>query len=81
MVIDKRRDLLEIRVERFGIPPLEVLFDPSHPEHKSLSHWIPRGWGPELFKPEKVRFDHPLKRWEKAFTEIAHDPQQSENAR
>ncbi|MCB1700019.1 MAG: hypothetical protein KDI14_04145 [Halioglobus sp.] len=31
---------------------LGVLFDPSHPEHESLSHWIPRGWGPELFKPE-----------------------------
>ena len=48
---------------------LGVLFDPSHPEHESLSHWIPRGWGPELFKPENVRFDNPLKRWEKAFTE------------
>jgi|TARA_R110000787_G_C13050194_1_gene406479 hypothetical protein len=27
------------------------------------------GWGPELFKPEKVRFDNPLRRLEKAFTE------------
>ncbi len=47
---------------------LEVLFDPSHPEHESMSHWIPDGWRPELFKPDKVRFDNPLKRWEKAFT-------------
>jgi hypothetical protein len=55
-----------------GIPGyeslLEVLFDPSHPEHESLSQWIPQGWGPELFKPEKVRFDNPLKRWKKAFS-------------
>ena len=49
---------------------LEVLFDPFHPEHESMSQWIPRGWGPELFKPENVRFDNPLKRWEKAFSEV-----------
>ncbi len=52
-----------------GEPPnLEVLFDPSHPDYESLSHWIPKGWGPELFKPEKVRFDNPLKRWQNAFS-------------
>jgi hypothetical protein len=34
-----------------------------------MRQWIPKGWGPELFKTEKVRFDNPLKRWEKAFTE------------
>jgi len=55
-----------------GIPGyeslLEVLFDPSHPDYESLSHWITKGWGPELFKPEKVRFDNPLKRWEIAFS-------------
>jgi hypothetical protein len=48
---------------------LEILFDPSPPEHQSTRHWIPKGWGPELFKPEKVRFDNPLKRWETAFSE------------
>jgi Plasmid pRiA4b ORF-3-like protein len=48
---------------------LEILFDPSHPEYQSMSQWIPGGWGPELFKPEQVRFDNPLKRWEKAFSE------------
>jgi len=39
------------------------------PEHESMSQWIPRGWGPEVFKPEKVRFDNPLKRWENAFSD------------
>ena len=56
-----------------GIPGyqslLEILFDPFHPEYDSMNRWIPRGWGPELFKPEKVRFDNPLKRWQKAFSE------------
>jgi hypothetical protein len=56
-----------------GIPGyqslLEILFDPFHPEHDSMNRWIPRGWGPKLFKPEKVRFDNPLKRWQKAFSE------------
>lgn len=55
-----------------GIPGyeslLEVLFDPSHPDYESLSHWIPKGWGPELFKPERVHFDNPLKRWQIAFS-------------
>lgn len=46
---------------------LEALLDPSHPEHESSSRWIPNGWGPELFRPDKVRFDNPRQRWEHAF--------------
>jgi hypothetical protein len=46
---------------------LEALLDPAHPEHEALSQWIPVGWGPELFKPDKVRFDNPRHRWENAF--------------
>jgi hypothetical protein len=38
-------------------------------EHESISQWIPSSRGQELFKPENVRFDNPLKRWEKAFSE------------
>ncbi|WP_439102357.1 IS1096 element passenger TnpR family protein [Congregibacter sp.] len=48
---------------------LAILFDTADPEHDSMRQWIPKGWGPELFKPENVRFDNPLKRWEKAFSE------------
>jgi len=46
---------------------LESLLDPAHPEHQSMSRWIPGGWGPELFKPAEVRFDNPRRRWEQAF--------------
>jgi hypothetical protein len=46
---------------------VEALLDPAHSEHEALGDWIPRGWGPELFKPEKVRFDNPTRRWKFAF--------------
>ena len=58
-----------------GIPGyeslLKVLFDPAHSDYDSLSQWVPRGWGPEVFKPSKVRFDNPRKRWDLAFA--GHD--------
>jgi len=46
---------------------LEALLDPAHPEYEALSQWIPDDWGPELFRPDKVRFDNPRHRWENAF--------------
>lgn len=46
---------------------LEALLDPAHPEHESMSRWIPDDWGPELFSPDQVRFDNPRRRWEHAF--------------
>lgn len=46
---------------------LDALLDPTHTEHEALSQWISEGWGPELFKPDKVRFDNPRRRWEQAF--------------
>lgn len=48
---------------------LEALLDPKHPEHQTLSDWIPSGWGPEVFRPEDVRFDNPTRRWKRAFLE------------
>ncbi len=48
---------------------LEALLDPKHPEHQTLSDWIPAGWGPEVFRPEDVRFDNPTRRWKRAFLE------------
>jgi hypothetical protein len=30
-----------------------------------MRQWIPKGWGPDLFKTEKVCFDNPLKRWKR----------------
>jgi hypothetical protein len=46
---------------------VEALLDPAHSEHEALGEWIPKGWGPELFKPGKVRFDNPTRRWKRAF--------------
>ncbi len=48
---------------------LEALLDPKHPEHQTLSDWIPSGWGPGVFRPEDVRFDNPTRRWKRAFLE------------
>ena len=46
---------------------VEALLDPEHSEFEALGQWIPRGWGPELFQAEKVRFDNPTRRWKRAF--------------
>ena len=46
---------------------VEALLDPEHSEFEALGEWIPKGWGPELFRPDKVRFDNPTRRWERAF--------------
>ena len=46
---------------------LETLLNPAHPEYESMSRWIPKGWGPEVFSIDRVRFDDPRRRWEQAF--------------
>lgn len=46
---------------------VKALLDPEHSDFKSMGEWIPNGWGPELFRPNKVRFDNPMHRWERAF--------------
>jgi hypothetical protein len=46
---------------------LEALLDPLHPELEAMSQRIPVGRGPELFKPDSVRFDNPRERWKNAF--------------
>lgn len=46
---------------------LEALLDPAHPDYESMSRWIPNNWGPEVFSPDRVRFDDPRRRWEQAF--------------
>ena len=46
---------------------VEALLDPEHSEFEALGEWIPPGWGPELFKPENVRFHNPTRRWKRAF--------------
>lgn len=47
----------------------EALLDPKNEEHEDLGEWIPKGWGPEVFSPSKVRFDSPTRRWKYAFSE------------
>lgn len=46
---------------------VEALLDPEHSEFEALGEWIPPGWGPELFRPENVRFDNLARRWKRAF--------------
>ena len=46
---------------------LQALLDPEHPDYKTLSEWVPEGWGPELFRPADVKFDNPTRRWKRAF--------------
>ena len=50
---------------------LEVLFDPSDPEHKSTQEWVDSMKGcvfcPETFDPVKVRFVSPKKRFKESF--------------
>jgi hypothetical protein len=33
-----------------------------------MSEWIPKGWGPELFKARNVHFDNPTRRWKREFS-------------
>ena len=62
--------------EDCGGPPgyadmLEVLFDPSNPEHDSMAQWVDSMKGcvfcPEAFDPVKVRFVSPRKRFRESF--------------
>ena len=48
---------------------VEAILDPEHPEYDAMNEWLPAGWGPELFKPEQVRFDNPTRRWRFAFAD------------
>lgn len=48
---------------------VEALLDPKHPDHEDLRNWVPKGWGPEIFKASDVRFDNPKRRWKLAFGE------------
>jgi hypothetical protein len=51
---------------------LKILGDKRHEEYESMIEWLSGWYGtyePEAFMPEKVKFDNPLKRWKRAFTE------------
>ena len=41
---------------------LEALADPEHAEHDEYQRWIGGSFDPELFDPEKVRFESPARR-------------------
>lgn len=58
--------------EDCGGPPgyadlLEILADPSHPEHKDMKRWVGGRHDAASFDPERVRFADPKKRWRRAF--------------
>ncbi|MDD5094970.1 MAG: plasmid pRiA4b ORF-3 family protein [Dehalococcoidia bacterium] len=46
---------------------LDILRDPSHPEHESMMEWVGGRYDPHVFDPVQVRFDNPKKRWQFAF--------------
>lgn len=46
---------------------LRALRDPQDDEHASLVAWLPKGWDPDHFHPEEVRFANPGRRWRYAF--------------
>ena len=46
---------------------LEIMQDPNHQEYKEMLEWLGRRFEPEVFSPEKVKFDNPEKRWNAAF--------------
>jgi hypothetical protein len=46
---------------------LEVLGNPSDPEHEEMTIWAGEDYDPDHFRPEKVNFYHPYKRWKGAF--------------
>lgn len=46
---------------------LEILADPTHPEHQERLEWLGGAFNSEDFDASKVRFDNPKKRWEYAF--------------
>ncbi len=33
---------------------LEAVADPEHPEHETLTGWLPAGWDPERFDLEEI---------------------------
>jgi hypothetical protein len=48
---------------------LEVIADPENEEYDEMMTWLGGKYNPEEFSPNKVKFDNPHKRWEKAFTD------------
>ena len=46
---------------------IEVLSDPDHVDHDNMRTWAGEDWDPKRFNPDKVRFDNPYKRWQRAF--------------
>jgi hypothetical protein len=48
---------------------LKIIQNPSHGEHESMLEWLGGKYDPDVFDPNKVKFDNPLKRWRIAFTE------------
>jgi len=47
---------------------IEIMLDPSHEEYDDMITWFGGKYDPEFFKPEKIKFDNPKKRWNKAFS-------------
>lgn len=48
---------------------LEIVRDPEHEEYEETLQWLGGRFEPEVFSPEKVKFENPRKRWHIAFTD------------
>ena len=51
---------------------LQILHDPKHEDYESMVEWLNEWYGKydsEKFDKEKVKFESPKTRWEKAFSE------------
>jgi hypothetical protein len=46
---------------------LKAVADSKHRRHAEMTKWIGSAWRPDDFKPRRVVFDDPQKRWARAF--------------
>jgi hypothetical protein len=46
---------------------LLAIRNPKHPDHKEMRQWFGGPFDPDAFDANKVRFDNPRRRWQRAF--------------
>lgn len=51
---------------------LEILADPSDPEHEQRKTWVGGSFDPEEFDATRIKFDNPRTRWKRAFEGAAY---------
>jgi hypothetical protein len=46
---------------------IKSLSDPENDDYEQMKTWVGKGWNPEWFYKDLVKFDNPYKRWKVAF--------------